>query len=178
MGPEKLMEKDHSGVFVSLLTSSQSSVYAYICSLVFDSNVATDLLQETNLTLWRKRAEFEPGTNFAAWAYRVAYFKVLSYRRNLSRDMHLFDDELLDYLAERQSVRMEVGDRRHEALRGCMKKLSEPHRKLVQERYMTGGSVQVLAEKHGRTTAVISQTLYRIRCALLECIGAKLSMEY
>mgnify|MGYP000113776971 CR=1 FL=1 len=27
-----------------------------------------DVLQETNVVLWEKRATFEPGTNFRAWA--------------------------------------------------------------------------------------------------------------
>ena len=38
--------------------SSQRKLYAYIHTLVDDSTAAWDVLQETNVVLWRKQAEF------------------------------------------------------------------------------------------------------------------------
>ena len=40
-----------------------------------------DLLQETNLVLWREFESFEIGTNFTAWAYRIAHNQVLAWRK-------------------------------------------------------------------------------------------------
>ena len=45
-------------------------------------------------------------TNFNAWACRIAYFRVLNYRRKKSREKLVFDDDVLDYLAERQEDRL------------------------------------------------------------------------
>ena len=163
--------------FVTLLTQSQSSLYAYILSLVQDGVLAEDLLQETNLTRWHKAGDFDPETHFMAWACRVAYFKVLSDRRRRARDRHVFNDELLDYLAERQAQRIEGLDRRRYALRDCLKRLSVSQRELIQKRYQPDGSVQAMAREQGRTVGVISQTLYRIRCKLIDCIHASLAVE-
>src|SRR5262245_8659861 len=98
--------------FIAQLTVSQPSLWAYIFSLLPDHAAAQDLLQETNLTLWRKADDFQPSTSFLAWSSQVAYFHVLSYRRRMRRDRLVFDENVLAYLAERQADRVaELGDR-------------------------------------------------------------------
>ena len=79
-----------------LIALYQPRLHAYILSLVFDPQVAADILQDTNLILWKKAAQFTPGTNFKAWAFRVAYFEVKSHRRKAVRNRLVFNDELLD----------------------------------------------------------------------------------
>jgi RNA polymerase sigma-70 factor (ECF subfamily) len=84
----------------------------------------------------------------------------------------VFDEEVLAYLAERQADRAEALGDRLLALRGCLEKLPEPSRRLLQDRYAPGGSVKDLAETDGRSVAALSQVLYRIREKLLDCIKA------
>jgi len=172
------MESD-SEEFVRLLTEAQGKVYGYIVSLIPDRSRARDLLQETNITLWRKSDNFEEGTNFNAWACRVAYFHVLAFRRKMAREKLVFDDDILDYLAERNDQRIaEEGElSRSRALRHCLQKLPDHHRKLVESRYQPGASVQQIAAEEKRTVGAISQTLYRIRHNLMICIEKTLVAE-
>ncbi|HEX8912459.1 MAG TPA: sigma-70 family RNA polymerase sigma factor [Humisphaera sp.] len=165
---------DDSEQFVALMTASQPSLFAYVLSLVPDTQRAEDLLQETNIVLWRKRDEYEAGTSFMSWACQVAYFNVLAFRRKMARDRHRFDDAVFDYLAERQIERADALDDRREALKGCLEKLPAAQRELVAERYEPGGSVQRMAEARGTTEGAVSQSLYRIRAALLACIERRL----
>ena len=58
--------------FVNHLTSAQAVLYAYITSLLGDRESAKDVLQETNLVLWRKSAEFDEHKSFAAWSSGIA----------------------------------------------------------------------------------------------------------
>jgi RNA polymerase sigma-70 factor (ECF subfamily) len=160
---------------VTLLTRAQPTLHAYILSLLPDPALADDVLQETNVTLWRKASEYAPGTAFTAWACQVAWYKVLSARRRLARDRHCFGDELLDYLAERQAQRAEGLEPRRAALRDCLAKLPEVQRLLLRDRYRPGASVQAIARDSGRTVGVVSQTLYRIRTTLEECIRGSLT---
>ncbi len=166
-----------SAEFIRLLTQSQSPLYGYIMSLVLDHAQAEDLLQETNMTLWDKADQFKPGTSFLAWGCRVAYFKVLSHRRAMARDRHVFNDELLDYLAERQLDRADLLDRRREALQECLKRLPVYQQNLLRARYQAGGSVKIIAAQKRCSVGVISQTLYRIRCALIACVEARAVTE-
>jgi RNA polymerase sigma-70 factor (ECF subfamily) len=159
-----------SDAFITQLTAAQPSLWAYVFSLLPDHGAAQDVLQETNLTLWRRAADFQLGTSFLSWACQVAYFHVLSQRRRVRRDRLIFDDAVLAYLAERQADRAEGLNDRLAALRGCLEKLPQPSRRLLEERYAPGASVQRLADDDGRSVAALSQLLYRIREKLLECM--------
>jgi RNA polymerase sigma-70 factor (ECF subfamily) len=163
--------------FIRELTAAQSSLWAYVFSLLPDHVAAQDVLQQTNLTLWRKAGEFQIGTSFVAWASRAAYFHVLTFRRGMRRDRLVFNDEVFAYLAERQAERVieRVPGERVTALRGCLDKLPPHSRRLLESRYAPGGSVKDLALADGRSVAALSQVLYRIRDTLLECIETTLS---
>lgn len=163
--------------FIELLTGAQSAVFGYIMSLCHDFAKAQDILQETNVTLWRKAEDFEPGTNFTAWACRTAYFHVLNHRRKASREQLVFDEDVLDYLAERQEQRTTGSHDRIAALRGCLEKLPEKQRELVDRRYRPGASVQGIAEADGKTEGAISQALYRIRATLQKCVEKQIARE-
>ena len=85
--------------FVRLLTGEQTSLFAYIATLLGDVNDASNVLQQTNMVLWKKADEFAPGTSFHAWARKVAYFQTLAYIRDKKRDKLVFDEELVLQLA-------------------------------------------------------------------------------
>lgn len=163
--------------FIELLTGAQSSVFAYVVSLSHDHALAKDIVQETNLTLWRKAEDFEPGTSFTAWACRTAYFHLLNHRRKLSREQLVFDEEVFDYLAERQEERSLAADSRIEALRDCVAALPASQRDLIERRYRPGASVQEIARYEGRSEGAVSQALFRIRGALQRCVEKRILKE-
>jgi RNA polymerase sigma-70 factor (ECF subfamily) len=163
--------------FIIQLTAAQSSLWAYVFSLLPDHVAAQDVLQETNLTLWRKSADFQRGTNFFSWACQVAYFHVLSHRRRVRRDRLVFGDEVVAYLAERQAERAAELSDRLVALRRCLEKLPRASRHLLEQRYAPGGSVKNLADTDQRSVAAVSQLLYRIREKLLKCIETARTAE-
>ena len=71
--------------FVRELVCHQNTLYAYILTLLPDRDLASDVLQETCIEAWQKAEEFTKGSNFLAWACRIAHFKVLACRRDLGR---------------------------------------------------------------------------------------------
>lgn len=166
--------EDERDEFVQLLTASQPAIYACILSLVPNRALAQDVLQETNLTLWRKANQFIPGSSFFAWASRIARYHVLELRRKQRRDLLIFDEELFDELAARQAARVEDVHQFTEPLRRCLDRLPKQHRELLAERYGPGGAVSKIAQARGQTVGAISQMLYRIREALLNCVAQRL----
>ena len=54
--------------FTRVFTVNQRAIYLYIRSLVANSADVDELWQETNLVLWQRFADYQPGTNFLAWA--------------------------------------------------------------------------------------------------------------
>jgi len=157
--------------FVALLKESQAALYACILSLLPDRVAAHDVLQETNMTLWNKAGDFELGTNFLAWASRIARYHVLNHRKKQRRDRLVFDEGLFAELCERQSLRTDDASAYAEGLAECLGRLREDQRSLLEQRYSPGGSVKRIAEERGQTVGAVSQMLYRIREALLNCIS-------
>ena len=72
--------------FVRLLGQNQRRIFLYVMSLVPNWNDAEEIIQETNLVLWREFARFELGTNFTAWACKVALHQVLAWRKRVKRN--------------------------------------------------------------------------------------------
>jgi RNA polymerase sigma-70 factor (ECF subfamily) len=155
----------------------QPHLYSYILSLVPNVEIASDILQETNLVLWRKADEFVPGLNFFTWACRVAHFQVLADRRDRRRDRHLFDDDLLKEVAESAEPHVAQFQQQQAALERCLGKLAAKDRELIDARYAPGGSVQIIAAQLHKTANAVSRSLYRIRLLLQQCMDRSMHRE-
>jgi RNA polymerase sigma-70 factor (ECF subfamily) len=165
---------------VQRLTSCQPRLYAYIMTLLLDSNRTEDVLQQTNLVIWQKADEFKSCDNFEARACKVAYFQVLASRRDTVRDHHriLFDDRILDNIARVVSDRVAgMSNSYLAALRSCMKKLTDLQREVIRRRYLSGNSVTAIASDSGESADATSALLYRARKKLLACIQQETRQE-
>lgn len=169
------MEENLEGdQFVQLLTSAQPQLFAYLMVLLGDFHEASNVLQEANLVLWTKKAEFTLGTNFLAWARNIAYFKAMSSVRDRGREKLIVDQSLVDHAFSRYDS-VEIGSRRM-ALRHCMSELTDEKLDLLRMRYSKQKPVSKIAEDLGRTEAAIKMSLRRLRLALLRCIEKKMRM--
>ena len=157
--------------FVQLMTSHQGRLFGYLLSLLGDPDHANDVLQETNMVLWRDHPEFRPGSNFAAWAFRVAHFQVMAFRQRRLRDRLVYEDDLLDMLAPAAKAVDDLYEDRARRLAGCLQKIAGPHRELLRRRYADGESLQSIAGWKGTTANAVTQMLFRIRQTLLQCVG-------
>ncbi|MEX0741188.1 MAG: sigma-70 family RNA polymerase sigma factor [Phycisphaeraceae bacterium] len=165
------MERDET--FVQELLNSQTRLHAFILSLLADRAAADDVLQETNMVLWRKAEEFKAGTRFTAWAMKVAHFQVLAYLRKRGRDRHCFDAETLDRLAHTVKERAGRFEHIRDALQDCIAGLSPVQRELLNRRYYLEQSLRTISDQTGRPAGSIAQTLYRVRAVLLRCIDRR-----
>jgi RNA polymerase sigma-70 factor (ECF subfamily) len=164
--------------FVEEVVASQRRLYAYILTLVPDPNDAGDVLQQTNMALWRDSGRFQQGTNFIAWAFRIAYFKVLEHRKRMQRDRQRFRDTLLEDLAQESAAYLlKSEDARLTAMKHCLQSLPEKQQELVRRRYSMGESVQALATSSGQAANALANALYRIRRALWNCIEQRMATE-
>lgn len=162
--------------FVQLLTAEQLRLLHYIAKLLGNPNEAHNVLQETNLVLWRKSGEFRPGTNFSAWAHNVAYWQVRAFVRDRQRDRLVFSEELIEQLTNRDESSGVDADMRI-ALRHCLSQTSTANLELLRQRYEAGLSIQALADRVGKKASAVKVNLLRIRRALLKCIQTKMSPE-
>ncbi len=171
------MDTDKTKRFFKLFLGIQPKLYAYIVFLVHNGDVAEDLLQDTAALIWGKFDEFQEDSNFQAWAMKIAYYKVLDYRKKKNHKELLFGEEQMDFYAALAADFVEKADNRLVALQGCLQKLSEDDRKLVDLRYNHGITLKSIAEKAGRSITGIYRVMARIHNQLLKCIRQTLTLE-
>jgi RNA polymerase sigma-70 factor (ECF subfamily) len=163
---------------VLLITRQQAAIYAYILTLHPNRVAAQDILQETNLVICRKFAEFEPGTNFKAWAFRIAYWQTMAHLKRVQRaGLVSLEPDVLELVA--QEAEEELGDfeDRHLALKSCLQKLPPGDTSILLAHYQAGESLAAIAGRLGRTREALKQVLLRIRRTLRACIERQLADE-
>ena len=163
--------------FVELYSSHYPRLQYYIMALLPSANDAADVLQETSLVLWRKFGGFQSGTNFFAWACKIARLQAMKHRERQGRNARLFDLHLMEKLADEACDEVSVRGVPVQALESCIAKLSEVDSHLIRRRYQPGMTVKRLAKDVGRSANSVCKSLGRIRRALMECIERAMTQE-
>ncbi len=169
-GDEAMVSDETVDAFVRLLGQNQRRIFLYVMSLVPNFNDAEEIIQETNLVLWREFAQFQPGTNFAAWACKVALHQVLAWRKRARRDRLEFSPAFLEAVAEEASSAADALDERSHHLARCIERLPSDHRQLLTLRYNDGLAIDVIARRLERSEQAVYRALSRIRRVLHECV--------
>src|SRR3954471_22737634 len=74
-------ECEQQAGFAALLARHHVALMGFVLSLVPSWSDAEDIVQEASALMWRKFGDFEPGTNFLAWACQIARFLVMNHIR-------------------------------------------------------------------------------------------------
>jgi RNA polymerase sigma-70 factor, ECF subfamily len=168
---------DENALFVQCLADAQRGLYAYILQLLPNRTDADDVLQATNLVIWSKRAEFCEGTDFRAWAARIAHFEVLTHRKKQQRDKLQLSEQLIQQIAQEAAADAGHLESVVLTLRQCMEKLSESDLAMVRMQYTEDLRPRQIAERVGRSAGAVSQVMHRIRMTLLRCIDENVARE-
>lgn len=160
---------------MELMTRHQRQVFAYIYAQVPSRWDAEDLLQDTCRVICEKFDDFEEGTDFVAWACQIAYWRIRYSRQKFARCKVVFNQEVLDAVAQTAATMMEELDERHRALEHCLQKLHPRDRELVLTRYEPGSGVQEAARRSGRSLQAAYKALNRLRKLLFDCVSNQLA---
>ena len=164
--------------FVELYSQYYPRLQYYLMALLPTSTDAADVMQETSMVLWTKFDSFEPGTNFLAWACKIARLQAMKHYERSSRSAKLFDISTMEKLAMEAMIPIERPAVPLEVLEECVGRLSDQDRKLILRRYEQETTVKQIARELGRSANSLSQSLGRIRRALLACLERKMSQEW
>jgi RNA polymerase sigma-70 factor (ECF subfamily) len=129
--------------------------------------------------MWDKFDSDNLPTDFAAWGCRIAYFKILEFRKKCQRSRLQFNQELLERLSDTAVTEVATLqlEERHVALSGCIAKLSTREKNLLALRFSNGAAVQAIAQQLGRSADGVYKSLSKIRKALFDCVSRALAQE-
>ena len=156
--------------FLSLFLRSEREVFRYVAALVPCVADAEDIVQQTALALWEKFDAYDPAQPFTPWACRFALNKARQWIERRQRWQALLAGGLADELARRREELRPEWESRLLHLEGCVNRLPEDQRALVEGYYYRRLSIAELARTSHRTVEASYKMLQRIRHALQRCV--------
>lgn len=163
--------------YVQELTGSQSRLRGYILASLGNYSNTADVLQRTNLTLWKKAREFRPGAEFLPWALSIARFEILAFLRDHRRDRHVFSDEVAKLMLDAAASEIAIPGDRQTALRKCLEKLPVRSRDLLWQRYDQNKSIRQIAVDTERSEDSVKCLFLRLRKKLERCIETTINLD-
>jgi len=172
-------ESEHREQFAQLVSLHQSQVFGFIRAMTRNTEDAQDLHQQTLIVLWKKFDKFEADSNFLAWALRVADLEVRHFHSRRKRSATDLSEDIMSQVATALHHEAELGelDTRKSALSGCMDKLSDGDRQMIERIYVEEHRIKQVAAEMDRLPQSVSNSLRRIRQGLFECIESALARE-
>lgn len=158
-----------------LIQRHQNGVWRYLRALGCDSSTADDLTQETFLRVLR-RDNFVQHSDKATSEYlrRTAYNLLVSAHRKLGR-MRVTDCEtVLDESWQQWAGKDLTGDEAVDALRECLKLLSDRAQKALRLRFVENTPRVEIGESLGITDHGARNLMQRAKAQLRECVGERL----
>ena len=163
--------------FLSLFLRSEREVFRYVAALVPNVTDAEDIVQQTAVALWEKFDAYDPNQPFTPWACRFALNKARQWIERRQRWQALLDHGLVEELARRRQELQPDFELRLTRLEGCLRKLPEGQRSLVEGYYYERAGIETLAERSGRSAAATYKMLQRIRHTLQQCVEGQPTPE-
>ncbi len=162
--------------FAEEVAGLRTALRGYVMSILPHHAACDDVLQETSLFLWERRHECNDDTNVKAWAFKVAWFKAMAWRRDKQREktVNFSEDTLHEIAGAAETLADEARDRLH-ALRDCLSRLAPADVRLLQMKYVEGGSLTDHAREFSLKPSRVQKTISRLRLVLRHCIETKLS---
>jgi RNA polymerase sigma-70 factor (ECF subfamily) len=159
--------------FVEILGAHERELFGYIFSLTANWDDSQEIMQRLRIRIWEQFDRYDQERPFGAWARAIAYYLVLAFRKERSRQREYFTERVIQLLDEAYAKSSEGIGQSREALVECLAKLTAEKQKLVTDYYSPGGAAE-LAKTLGMTANSLRQAVHRIRRQLHECVQRRL----
>ena len=88
----------HLEACMALFAKHQRRLFLFVNAMVPSPADAEEILQGTSIVIWKKIDQFEPGTDFLSWSYRIAHLQTLAYRQKKARKVLKFPEDVAEQL--------------------------------------------------------------------------------
>lgn len=170
-----------STAFETLVRQYQRRVRAWIAVHCPPGGDADEVAQQTFVAVFTRLAEFQEGTNFEAWLFAIARYKLLTEITRLRRQTDYHARYVFDWLARELARRAEEPEdgtaNRLAHLGGCLDQLKSLDREMLTFRYRDQLPLEELAVRTGRSVGAVKKWLWTLRQRLRDCIDLKLAAE-
>ena len=163
-----------------LVNTTIGPIYRLCASFAPTAAEAEELTQEVYLKLWENLERYRPGSNFMAWAWRVAKNLLIDAHRRGRREREAawLDSEVLDRLPANDSParRAEYRQRLRLVAQG-LSQIDEELARLILLRDFAGLSYQEIAQALDLPLGTVKSRLNRGRLELATAVQRRLNIR-
>ncbi len=154
--------------FADLYQRSARALWSIAAAIVGDANEAYDVVQEAAMTALGKLDEFDPTTDFAAWAGQIVRYTALNERRRRKRERGR-----VERIAEGERVGALDPIPVDTAISAALEELDETARACVLMRIVTGMSYAEISVALGIAEGTAMSHVHRSRSRLREALETR-----
>jgi RNA polymerase sigma-70 factor (ECF subfamily) len=154
-----------------LIARHNIRVFRFLLRIVRNEATAEDLLNEVFIDVWRHAGRFESRCQVATWILAIARNKALSSLRQRSYDE--LDDQLdiQDPSDDPEAVMQKTS--RSALLQDCLRRLSAPHREVIDLVYYHEQSIDEVAKIVGAPSSTVKTRLFYARKHIAELMSKR-----
>jgi RNA polymerase sigma-70 factor, ECF subfamily len=150
----------------------------FVLSLVSDFTLVDDVVQETFLTITKKAGDFRLGSNFRAWTWSVARFKLLQTLEAARKRADRLSPEVIDALCAHEDAEDNWRtEHQLQTLSACIEQLAPKAKQAITLRYEHAHRPPEIARVMGWGIEAVNVALSRARVALRKCMEQRLAVE-
>ena len=176
---ERCREGDEDA-WSALVSTTLRPIYRLCASYAPSAAEAEELCQEVYFKLWENLYRYKPGSNFMAWAWRVAKNLIIdSYRRSRrEREAAWLDPEIIDRLPAADDPHEQTERRqRLRLIASSLRQIPEELASLVLMRDFGGLSYKEMAEATELPLGTVKSRLNRARLELATSVRRRLQIR-
>ncbi|MCP4896473.1 MAG: sigma-70 family RNA polymerase sigma factor [bacterium] len=180
---EATVEKCRAGdeeAWSALVSATMRQLYRLCASYAPSAAQAEELTQEVYFKLWENLHRYRAGSNFMAWAWRVARNLLIDAHRRCRREREAawLDPEILDLLPGGDDPAMQTERRQRLAMIStALRTLNEELAELILLRDFAGLSYQEMAEGLDLPLGTVKSRLNRARLELATAVRRRLQIR-
>ncbi len=180
---EATVERCRSGdqaAWTALVGATIKPLYRLCASFAPSAAVAEELTQEVYLKLWENLEHYREGSNFMAWAWRVARNLLIDAHRKSRRERGAawLDPEILDRLPSADDPQLQAERRqRLRLVAQGLRQINPDLAELVLLRDFAGWSYQEIAEAMDIPLGTVKSRINRARLELATAVRRRLQIR-
>ncbi len=180
---EATVEKCRAGdeeAWSALVSATMRQLYRLCASYAPSAAQAEELTQEVYFKLWENLHRYRAGSNFMAWAWRVARNLLIDAHRRCRREREAawLDPEIIDLLPGTDDPLQQTERRQRLAMIAtALRQLNEELAELILLRDFAGLSYQEMAEGLDLPLGTVKSRLNRARLELATAIRRRMQIR-
>ncbi|MFZ4382579.1 MAG: sigma-70 family RNA polymerase sigma factor [Sandarakinorhabdus sp.] len=161
--------------FRAVYDGTKARIYALLCRILRDEAMAGDVMQEVYLSVWQRRATFNPdfGLSPTAWLTAIARNRAIDRLRAVARAPGEIDIGGLDLVADDVSAleRLERGEQQAR-LSQCLQYLASHQQSAIRAAFFDGATYVELAHRANVPIGTMKSWIRRGLLQLKDCMSS------